>query len=92
MYRHLRIIFTVISALCVAAILPVGAFWQFSAAITLAAVAGIFYFLMLICKQKQEELEATQSSAQTEAENQTQTNTEDNTQTETAPSETKKDD
>ena len=62
MYKNLRIIFTILSAICVAAVLPIGAFWQFNAAITLAAAAGVFYILMLICKQKQEELESKNQS------------------------------
>ena len=62
MYKNLRIIFTILSAICVAAVLPIGAFWQFNAAITFAAAAGVFYILMLICKQKQEELESKNQS------------------------------
>ena len=78
MYKNLRIIFTVISALCIAAILPVGAFWQFNAAITLAALAGIFYFAMLICKQKQEELEAKDQSDAPLSSGEQKTDAEDN--------------
>jgi len=81
MYKNLRIIFTILSAICVAAVLPVGAFWQFNAAITFAAAAGVFYILMLIFKQKQEELEAkdqsTEPSSLEEQNKDTETNEED---------------
>ncbi len=50
----LRILFTVISAVFVASILPVGAFlgWGWAGACGLFAV--LFFVLMLLCKQSQE--------------------------------------
>ena len=50
----LRILFTVISAVFVAAILPVGTFlgWGWAGGCGLFAV--LFFMLMLLCKQSQE--------------------------------------
>ena len=53
MHKFLRIFFTILSALCVAAVLPVGAFLGFTWAIILAAGAFLFYLLMLTFKQAQ---------------------------------------
>lgn len=60
MFLKLRIIFTILSAICLAAILPVGSFLDLYWAIGAAAAAGVFFFLMLICKQEQEKREPLQ--------------------------------
>lgn len=54
MLTTLRILFTVISAVCVAAIFPVGMFlgWGFAGGCGLFAV--LFFVLMLLCKQSQD--------------------------------------
>lgn len=53
MFFRLRIIFTVISAVFVAAVLPVGAWLGFIPAIACAAAAATCYVLMLLFKQEQ---------------------------------------
>ncbi len=47
----LQIAFTVISALFIAAVLPVGAFLGWTWAISCALCALLFFILMLLCKQ-----------------------------------------
>ena len=56
--KTLRIIFTVISAIFVASVIPVGAMYSWLAAGVCAVGAFLFFGLMLLCKQKQEETEA----------------------------------
>lgn len=53
MFFKLRIIFTVISAIFVAAVLPVGAWLGLIPAIACAAAAATCYVLMLLFKQEQ---------------------------------------
>jgi hypothetical protein len=50
MAMKLRITFTVLSALCVAAIIPVGAIVSWTAAIFCMLGAFLFFGLMMICK------------------------------------------
>ena len=57
MLKTLRIVFTVIAALCVAAIFPVGTLLHWIWAVGLAVVAVICACLMLFCKRKMEERE-----------------------------------
>ncbi len=54
MFLKLRIIFTVVSAVFAAAVLPIGALFGFIWAIACAAAAAVFFFVMLLCKQEQE--------------------------------------
>ena len=61
MYKTLRIIFTLLSALCVAVVIPVGALFGFEFSIGTAIGALVFFFGMLYSKQKQEELEGEQN-------------------------------
>ena len=68
MYKKLRIIFTVLSAICIAAALPLGTFFDWIGFITAAIGGGLFFILMLLCKQSQEQEEAKQKN---EAEEQT---------------------
>ncbi len=73
MYKHLRIIFTILSAICIAAVIPVGALLGWSAAIYCALGALLFFLVMMICKQKQissedSEQENTEISENTTAE------------------------
>jgi len=63
MYKNLRIIFTILSAICIAAVLPVGAFFNLTWAIITALAAFLLYLLMLVCKQAQEKQDATKEKA-----------------------------
>jgi uncharacterized membrane protein YciS (DUF1049 family) len=57
MWKTLRIIFTVIAALCVAAVFPVGTLLHWIWAAGLAVAAVVFACFMLFCKRKMEEQE-----------------------------------
>lgn len=57
--KTLRILFTVLSALCLAAFLPVGALAGWGYAAICAAGALCFFTLMMICKQNQLNAERT---------------------------------
>ncbi len=57
MYLKLRIIFTVLSAICLAVILPAAAMGGWMYLGLCGGLALVFFLAMLICKQKQEELE-----------------------------------
>ena len=54
MYKNLRIVFTILSAICLAAAIPLGIFFGYAGWIGALIGAGIFFFLMLLCKQSQE--------------------------------------
>ena len=54
MYLKLRIMFTVLAALCVAAALPIGTFFGLGWAGLCGLSALLFFGLMLLCKQNQE--------------------------------------
>ena len=58
--KQLRIMFTLISAVFIAAVIPLGAIVSWTWAGACALLAFLFYGLMLICKQKQEEQEEQQ--------------------------------
>lgn len=55
MFQTLRIIFTLLSALCVALVLPVGAFAGLTYALICVALAFVFFVIMLYFKSKQEQ-------------------------------------
>lgn len=57
MYLKLRIIFTILAAICAALVLPVGTFGGFLWAIVAVLGAVMFFLLMLVCKQSQEKRE-----------------------------------
>ena len=57
MYLKLRIIFTVLAAACLAVIIPAGALFGKIWFFIFGGGAAAFFFAMLICKQKQEELD-----------------------------------
>lgn len=57
--KTLRILFTVLSAFCLAAFLPVGALAGWGYAAICAAGALCFFALMMICKQNQLNAERT---------------------------------
>ena len=56
MYLKLRVLFTILSALCVAATIPVGVALGFMGAVICAALAFMFYLVMLTFKLKHESL------------------------------------
>ena len=58
MLLKLRILFTILSALCVATALTAGALWGFVWTILLGLGALLFFMLMLTCKRAQEQQEA----------------------------------
>lgn len=64
--KELRIIFTVVAAFFVAAVLPVGAICSWAWAGVCGLLAFLFYGLMLLCKQKQEERERSQEATEQE--------------------------
>lgn len=51
MLLTLQILFTILSALCIGAFVPVGAFLGWGWAIGCALLAVLFFGLMLLCKQ-----------------------------------------
>ncbi|MBQ8291379.1 MAG: hypothetical protein IJX88_02560 [Clostridia bacterium] len=51
MLTKLQVLFTVLSALCVAAVMPVGVWLGFAWAIGFILGAVLFFGLMLLCKQ-----------------------------------------
>lgn len=57
MYKFLRIFFTILSAIFAAGIIPAGALLSFPYALGSAAIAIIFFGLMLFFKSKQLESE-----------------------------------
>ena len=54
MYQKFRVFFTILAALCVAAILPNGSIFGFSWAGLCIVFALLFTGLMILCKQNQE--------------------------------------
>ena len=68
MYKNLRIIFTILSAICLAAAIPLGIFFDYAGWIGALIGAGIFFVLMLLCKQSQESAEKAAETAQKKAE------------------------
>ena len=56
MYLKLRILFTILSAICVAIAIPAGVWFDFTATIICAALAFMFYLIMLTFKLKHESL------------------------------------
>lgn len=57
MYLKLRILFTILSAVCLAALMPLGYIFGFFAVLACSLGAALFFGLMLLCKQSQENVE-----------------------------------
>ena len=77
MFLKLRILFTILSCICAAAVIPVGAFLGFIWAGLCIVAAFAFYVFMLIFKQKQEEQEMSklqQEAKEAQTENLEETN------------------
>lgn len=55
MYKTLRIIFTILSTICLTAVIPIGTILGFDFALGVVIGAIVFFFAMLHFKQKQEE-------------------------------------
>lgn len=51
MLLKLQILFTILSAICIAVIVPIGAFLSWSYAVVCILLALLFFGLMLLCKQ-----------------------------------------
>lgn len=65
MFKTLRILFTILSAICIALIIPVGAFFGWFWAIAGALLAVLFFVIMLIFKQSHERQEQTNVPSET---------------------------
>ena len=59
--KVLRIIFTVLCALCLAALPIVGIFWDLEFIVIPLLGAGVFFLLMLFCRKKHMEAEEKQN-------------------------------
>ena len=68
MFTFLRIFFTILSAICIAAVIPVGSHANLTWAIVCALGAFMFYLLMLVCKQAQIASEAKKKETEEVAE------------------------
>ena len=71
MFLTLQIVFTVLSALCVAAVIPVGALVGWAWAGACGLIALLFFGLTLLCKQsnaQREEKDKREESDQSERE------------------------
>lgn len=77
MLLYLQIALTILSAICVALVLPLGVWLGFGYAIGLALAALMFFMLMKLCKQTREFREKTNNPTEEAKE------TGDNQQTET---------
>ena len=79
MLLYLQIALTLLSAICVALVLPLGAWLGFPWAIALALAALMFFMLMKLCKQTREMRgETGETSAPQETKDENQSKTEEN--------------
>ena len=62
MALKLRILFTILSAICLAVVIPAGAMFGKTWFFVFGGGAAAFFLAMLICKQKQEESEPLEKS------------------------------
>ena len=62
MWMKYRILFTILSAICVACVIPLGAFLGWTWAGVAALLAFTFYGLMLLCKGRQPQAEEQQEN------------------------------
>ncbi|MBR2023388.1 MAG: hypothetical protein IJ996_02580 [Clostridia bacterium] len=59
MLTVLQIVFTILSVLCVTAVIPIGTFFGFANSVFCVLGACVFFVLMLLCKNKREQNEPT---------------------------------
>ena len=78
MYLKLRVLFAILSALCVAATIPVGVAVGFTGAVVCAALAFLFYLVMLTFKLKQESLDGEPATNEVNEKTQSTEPTEEN--------------
>lgn len=76
--KHLRIIFTILCAICIAALFPLGMIFGWGPAGICLVCAFLFFGLMLLCKQSQEMKEGKPSFDETDATNEETTDEKDN--------------
>ena len=76
MLLYLQIALTLLSAICVALIMPLGVWLGFPWAIAVALAAVMFFILMKLCKQSREIKEKTEKNQTTS--NDEQSTTEEN--------------
>ena len=57
MWKILRIVFTVLCAVCLILLFPVGALGDFPWVLGIGLATAVFFAAMLFCKSKQEQLE-----------------------------------
>ena len=65
MLLFFQVFFIVLSAVCVAGTIPIGAFFGFTWAIILVLGATLFYFLSMLCKNARPDRSEEQSFDQT---------------------------
>ncbi len=70
MLLYLQIALTILSAICVALVFPLGVWLGFGYAIGLALAAVMFFMLMKLCKQTREFREKTNAPTEETGENQ----------------------
>ena len=78
MLLYLQIALTILSAICVALVLPLGVWLGFNWSITLAVAAFAFFMLMKLCKQTRELRGETDEHEKTEKTNETDTEEDEN--------------
>jgi hypothetical protein len=61
MMKTLRILFTILCAICLAVAMPLGTFFDWLWALPCLLLAGVFFMLMWICKGAQENQERKQN-------------------------------
>jgi len=79
MFLKLQILFTILSAIFVAGVFPLGILINWNAAIISALAAFLFFSLMYVCKQKNKELHPEDYPSPTDEEKQENTELDDET-------------
>lgn len=69
MFAFLRIFCCILAALCVAAVIPVGAFFGFTSSVFCVLGACVFFVLTVFCKNEQEKRNPQASEEDTKEEN-----------------------
>ncbi|MBQ8295300.1 MAG: hypothetical protein IJX87_02565 [Clostridia bacterium] len=66
MFLRLRILFTILSAICLAVLFPVGTFFGWGWAGMCGLLAALFFGVMLLCKQSQLAQESKQAKEESD--------------------------